>query len=178
MSRIFSTMFLSLFFSQSAYSQSWQLGVDLINSVGFEYHFDNKLLAGLEYAFGSEKTNTVNGYGTTAKLEYSPGIRLGWHAVEMEASKGFLLLSLAMVTGDGTINVNPSNPSSSTNGQSIAIKYNHRWYWQNFALGVGGGYRHNTITNVLVPHSSQTFDIKMEQSFGPVFGEVSLYAIF
>lgn len=172
------TILMALLFTQTATCQTWQLGIDLINSAGAEYHFDNKIVAGIEYAFGTEKTNTVNGFGTTAKLAYSPGIRMGWRAVETQSSKGFVLLSLASVKGTGTMNVNPSNPSRSTDGQSLAIKYSHRWYWQYFGLGVGGGYRHNTISNVLVPYSSQTFDIKMEQAFGPVFGEVSLFAAF
>lgn len=165
-------------YTQNALSQSLQFGIDLMNSLAIEYHLENKIVGGLELPFGSEKTNTVNYYGTRAKLEYSPGIRIGWEAVTLESSKGFIFLSMSSVKGDGTVTVSPANPEKSTSGESIAFKYNHRWYWPNFALGVGGGYRHNTITNVLVPYASQTFDIKLEQAIGPVFGEVSLYLVF
>lgn len=173
-------LFYSLvFFTQNVFCQTWQLGIDFLNSAAAEYHFENKLVAGLQFPSATEKTSTSDIYETKARLEYLHGLRLGWEAVTLEKSKGFLLLAMSLVKGIGTVNINNSaNLEGSKNGESIVIKYNHRWYWQNYALGVGGGYRHNSITNVLVPHFSQTFDVKLEQVFGPLFGEVSLYLIF
>lgn len=154
------------------------LGVDLVNSVAFEYHFSNKFILGAELPSSVENTKTDGGYSTTSKLVYSPAIRVGYESFDFGNSKGFILFSLGKVEGTGTVNVIPGNPSSSTSGQTLVAKYSHRWLWPHFALGVGGGYRHNTISNVVVPYSSRYFDIKMDQVFGPLFAEGSIYYIF
>lgn len=155
-------------YEASSYFPKWYLGVDLINSLAFEYHFDNKFVLDLEQPFAVENSDPQGGYSTTSKLVYTLAIRGGFKSFDFGDSKGFVFLSLGNVKGTGTVNVNTTNPSSTTSGHTVAIKYSHRWYWPHFALGVGGGYRHNSISNVMVPYSSGHVDIKNESRFWPL----------